>query len=198
MNKKKVLVIEDDKSMQGIYKTKLQQEGYEVIQALDGEEGVKKSKTEKPDLIILDLILPKIDGFEVLKKIKANKKTSGISVIILSNLGQKEDLEKGLALGADDYLIKAMHPITDVLLKIRKQLQKGKTKNEKTMPHYCIDIKESILDAPKLASDFNFKGLFNCPTCGKKMFLQLIPKELSKNNRKFSASFICYRCKKSS
>lgn len=195
MGKKRILVIEDDQSMQNIYKTKLQQEGYEVLHALDGEEGVRKAKNENPDLVILDLILPKIDGFEVLKQIKKDKKTSDIPVIILSNLGQKEDLEKGLALGADDYLIKAMHPITDVLLKIRKQLQRTKEESKKEKPHYNIDIKESILDAPKLASDFSFQGLFNCPSCGKKMVLQLIPFKIDINNRNFSASFICLKCK---
>ncbi len=195
MDKKKILVIEDDQSMQRIYKTKLEQEGYEVVQALNGEEGIKKTKKENPDLIILDLVLPEINGFEVLKKLKADRKTSGISVIILSNLGQKEDLEKGLSLGADDYLIKAMHPITDVLLKIRKQLQKTE-EDKKKMPHYNIDIKESILDAPRLASDFNFQGLFNCPSCGRKMVLQLIPEKIDKSNRNFSASFVCLKCLK--
>jgi DNA-binding response OmpR family regulator len=197
MNKKKILIIEDDRSLQRIYKTKLQQEGYEVIRALDGPEGIEKLRSEKPDLILLDLVLPKIDGFEVLKNIRKNKETSGLPVIILSNLGQKEDIERGLNLGADDYLIKAMHPLTDILMRVRKHLQKIVEKEEKKSPYYNIDIKESILDGPKLASDFNFRGLFNCPSCGKKMVLQLIPKKLDKSNRNFSACFICLQCKKS-
>lgn len=192
---KKVLIIEDDQAIQKIYQTKLSQEGYQIIQAFDGQEGIEKAKTECPNLVILDLVLPKIDGFEVLKKIKKDKKTEKIPVIILSNLGQKEDLEKGLSLGADDYLIKAMHPITDVLMRVRKQLQQKKDEKKKTQV-YNIAIKESIIDGPKLAKDFNFRGLFSCPKCDKTMVLQLIPQGGKKENRIFSARFVCLECKK--
>jgi DNA-binding response OmpR family regulator len=102
---------------------KLTKEGYETSEAVDGEEGVKKIKEEKPDLVLLDLILPGIDGFEVLSKMKDSPVSSQIPVIILSNLGQKEDVEKGLKLGAIDYLIKAHFTPGEIIEKIRANLK---------------------------------------------------------------------------
>jgi len=96
---KKILIIEDDKFLRELIVKKLVKEGYEISEAVDGEEGIKKVKEEKPDLVLLDLILPGIDGFEVLSRTKEDPALSQIPVIILSNLGQKEDVERGLGLG---------------------------------------------------------------------------------------------------
>lgn len=117
---KKVLVIEDDKFLRELISQKLSKEGYDVIEAVDGEKGIETAKSEKPDLILLDLILPGIDGFEVLSKIKADSEASGIPIIILSNLGQKDDIEKGLKMGAVDYLIKAHFTPAEIIEKIRE------------------------------------------------------------------------------
>jgi len=116
---KKILIIEDDKFLRELIAKKLAKDGYEVSEAVDGEEGVKKTKETKPDLILLDLILPEMDGFEVLSKIKEDPASSLILVIILSNLGQKEDIEKGLKMGATDYLIKAHFTPGEIVEKIR-------------------------------------------------------------------------------
>jgi len=102
---------------------KLIKEGYEISEAVDGEEGMKKVKEEKPDLVLLDLILPGIDGFEVLSKMKEDPALASIPVIILSNLGQKEDVEKGLKLGAVDYLIKAHFTPGEIIEKIKAALK---------------------------------------------------------------------------
>ena len=120
---KKILIIEDDKFLRELIDRKLVKEGYETSEAIDGEEGIKKIKSEKPDLILLDLILPGIDGFEVLSKMKDDPFLSQIPVIILSNLGQKEDVEKGLKLGAIDYLIKAHFTPGEIIEKIRANLK---------------------------------------------------------------------------
>lgn len=89
-----ILVVEDDKFLRELISQKLVKEGYNISQAVDGEEGLKKIKEEKPDLVLLDLILPGIDGFEVLARAKEDPEVIKIPVIILSNLGQKEDVEK--------------------------------------------------------------------------------------------------------
>lgn len=120
---KKILIVEDDKFLRELISRKLAKENYETVEAIDGEEGITKAKEEKPDLILLDLILPTIDGFEVLAKIKAEPTLSHIPVIILSNLGQREDVEKGLELGAVDYLIKAHFTPGEIIDKIRKILK---------------------------------------------------------------------------
>lgn len=116
---KKILIIEDDKFLRELIARKLKREGYETSEAVDGEEGFKKIKTETPDLVLLDLILPGIDGFEVLSKMKDDVAVSQIPVIILSNLGQKEDVDRGLKLGAIDYLIKAHFTPGEIIEKVR-------------------------------------------------------------------------------
>lgn len=118
----KVLVIEDDKFLRELVVQKLTREGFETFEAVDGEDGVKKVKETKPDLVLLDLILPGIDGFEALGRIKEDQELAKIPVIILSNLGQKDDVEKGLKLGASDYLIKAHFTPGEIIAKVRSIL----------------------------------------------------------------------------
>jgi len=120
---KKILIIEDDKFLRELISMKLQKEGYTIVEAVDGEEGEKKIREEKPDLILLDLILPGIDGFEVLSRIKEDPTVSSIPVIILSNLGQKEEIEKGLKLGAIDFLVKAHFTPGEIIEKIKNVLK---------------------------------------------------------------------------
>ncbi len=121
--KVKVLVVEDDSFLAGIYTTKLGLEGFEVLSAGDGEAGLKMAKKEIPDIILLDILMPKMDGFEVLDELKKDPTTQKIPVIVLTNLGQKEDVERGLKGGAADYLIKAHFVPADTVAKIRKVLK---------------------------------------------------------------------------
>ncbi len=116
----KILLIEDDSFLVGMYETKLRMENFEVISAVDGKKGLKEAQKQNPDLIILDIILPKMDGFEVLKTLKSDPQLKDIPVILLTNLGQKSDVERGLALGAQDYLIKAHFMPSEVIEKIKK------------------------------------------------------------------------------
>lgn len=120
---KKILIIEDDKFLRELIVRKLENEGLETAVAVDGSEGVKAVEEQKPDLILLDLLLPVMDGFEVLKKIKENPQTASVPVIILSNLGQRDDVEKGLSLGAVDFLIKAHFTPNEVIDKVRSYLK---------------------------------------------------------------------------
>lgn len=120
---KAVLIIEDDKFLRDLLARKLKKEGYSVFEATDGNEGLELVKTKKPHLVLLDLILPGMDGFDVLAEIKRNPETSNIPVIILSNLGQKEEIEKGLRLGALDYLVKAHSNPAEIVTKIREAIK---------------------------------------------------------------------------
>jgi len=120
---KTILIIEDDKFLRQLIAQKLLKDGYDISEAIDGEEGLKKVKEEKPDLVLLDLILPGIDGFEVLSQMKREDALSQIPVIILSNLGQKEDVERGLNLGAVDYLIKAHFTPREIVEKVKNALK---------------------------------------------------------------------------
>lgn len=119
-SKIKVLLVEDDPFLLSMYSTKFESEGFEVAVATDGEEGLKLAAKETPSIILLDILLPKIDGFEVLKALKKEEGTKNIPVILLTNLSQKDEVEQGISLGASDYLIKAHFMPSEVVEKIKK------------------------------------------------------------------------------
>jgi len=115
---KKILLVEDDPLLVDIYRTKFESAGFLVVIVNDGERAIEVAQKEMPDAIMLDIVLPKMDGWEILRNIKKNN--SGAKVIILSNLGQKEEVEKGLKLGAEKYLIKANFTPSEVVAEIEK------------------------------------------------------------------------------
>ncbi len=120
---KKILFIEDESALQKTFNEILTQEGYEMMSALDGEIGLKLAKEKKPDLILLDLILPKIHGFDVLKQLKQDPQTKDIPIIVLTNLEGIGDVEKAIELGATTYLVKAQYGLDEVIAKIKKALE---------------------------------------------------------------------------
>ncbi|MFH1129394.1 MAG: response regulator [Patescibacteria group bacterium] len=120
---KKILFIEDEPNLQKAVGEILKQEGYEILGAFDGAQGIELAKKEKPDMILLDLILPKKDGFEVLKEIKADDELKDTPVIILTNLEGSGDVEKALNLGATTYLVKANYELDDIVSKIKEFLK---------------------------------------------------------------------------
>lgn len=119
----KILIIEDDSFLAAIFSKQLEKGGFDVSVAGSGEDGLKLIEKDLPDLLVLDLVLPKINGFEVLEKLKAEEGTKNLPVLIMSNLGQREDIDKCLALGAADYLIKA-HVTPDELVNKAKGVLK--------------------------------------------------------------------------
>ena len=114
-----ILLVEDDPFLWTLIQSKLLKEGFEVTLARDGQACLSQVNKIKPSLILLDIILPDMDGFEVLRQIKADPATASIPVIVLSNLGQQEDIARGVALGAKDYLIKAHHAPQEIVDKIK-------------------------------------------------------------------------------
>lgn len=120
----KILIIEDDKFLRDLMSQKLIKEGFSVKVAIDGEEGLKTAIADPPDLILLDLILPRIDGFGVLGKIKKEEKLSHLPVLILSNLGQKEDVKRAMSMGAQDFLIKSNFTLGEITERIKTILKK--------------------------------------------------------------------------
>ncbi|OGI17814.1 MAG: hypothetical protein A3J63_03385 [Candidatus Moranbacteria bacterium RIFCSPHIGHO2_02_FULL_40_12b] len=125
---KKILLVEDDVFVSDVYQTKLKQEGFEVISAENGSEAMKKLETVVPDIILLDIIMPYMDGKEVLARLKESEKWKNIPVIILTNLSQRDDVEEILQKGADDYLIKSHFTPSEVVEKIKAVLDKTSNK----------------------------------------------------------------------
>lgn len=119
MDKKLILIIEDDKFFQTLVSKKLTNEGFNVLAASDSREALKILEENKPALIVLDLILPLLSGFEILSVLKKDEKTKDIPVLILSNLGQKEEVEKAIALGAVGFMIKVNFTPEEIVRKIK-------------------------------------------------------------------------------
>ncbi len=121
--KKIVLIAEDDTMISTMYKTKLEASGFEVIQAVNGGDALKIAQAEKPDILLLDIIMPQLDGFSVMEELGKNDKTKKIPVIFLTNLGTEEDIDKGKKLGAVDYIVKANLTPTEVVEKVKKYIK---------------------------------------------------------------------------
>lgn len=122
----KVLIIEDETALARVLQEKFEWEKYEVKTAPNGEDGEELIKSFRPDIVLLDLILPRKSGFDVLDAMKKDPEVADIPVIILSNLGEDSDIKKAIQMGASDYFVKAQHPISEVVEKVKAALVKGK------------------------------------------------------------------------
>ncbi len=119
----KILLIEDYLPLLRAYQITFSKLGYEIEHATDGEEGIAKAKSQKPELILLDLFLPKKDGFEVLKELKSDPKYKHIPIICLSVLSQEEDIKKSKELGADDYMVKTEVSLKEIVKRVSQRLR---------------------------------------------------------------------------
>ncbi|MDD4332982.1 MAG: response regulator [Patescibacteria group bacterium] len=123
-NKKyKLLIVEDENTIRTMYTAKFESDGFEIVSADNGVTGLEMAKTEKPDLILLDIILPQLDGFTILKSLKEDKATENIPVVMLTNLGTNEDKIKGQEMGALDYIVKASLSPAEISEKIKQYLK---------------------------------------------------------------------------
>ena len=121
--KTKILLVEDDQMIVEMYKLRMEEEGFEVILTEKGSEAIELAKKEKPAIILLDIILPEIDGFSILQSIKSESATKKIPVILLTNLSQESDQQKGIKLGATGYFVKAQHTPAEIMNEIKKILK---------------------------------------------------------------------------
>jgi DNA-binding response OmpR family regulator len=122
--KNKILIVEDEEAIANMYKLKLQEEGFEVILTNRGSEAIELATKEQPVVILLDIIMPEMDGFSVLQELKAQEELKKIPVFMLTNLGQEADFVKGKKLGAENYFIKSQHTPTQIITEIKNFLNK--------------------------------------------------------------------------
>jgi len=122
---KRILLAEDDRFLRRAAEARLRQHGFTVLTAVDGEEALRLTRAEIPDLVLLDLIMPKLQGFEVLRTLKQDRATSLIPVIVLSNLGQERDVQQAMEAGAIAYLIKASLSLQDLVKRVEEALAAG-------------------------------------------------------------------------
>jgi len=193
-NKSKVLMIEDDPVLQRMYISKLTEGGYEVDLARDGAEGLHKALNTDPDLVLLDLMLPKVNGLQILAEMRKNPNTRKTPVIVLSNLAQADDATKALQLGADDYVVKLNTPPSSVLKKVQMLLSQRKARDAIYTSRYHIKIDTTQADAPQLVRDFGL--IFFCAHCRTQQILELMPDYNSTGSgHRFVAQFVCPICK---
>ena len=189
----KVLMIEDDPVLQRMYISKLTESGYEVDLARDGWEGMYKALNTNPDLVLLDLMLPKVNGLQILAEIRKNPKTQKTPVIIMSNLGQAEDATNALQLGADDYIVKLNTPPSTVIKKIHALLSQRKATDAIYISRYHIKIDTTQEGAQQLARDFPL--IFFCVQCKTQLILELMHDyTLPGPGHCFVAQFVCPIC----
>ena len=118
----KILIVEDDRFLRELLITKLKKEGYSILEAANGDEALSQIKDSGPHLVLLDLVLPGTDGFQVLQLLRESIQNNTVPVIVLSNLGSREDIDKAMGLGAKEFLVKAHHTPQEIVEKIRKVL----------------------------------------------------------------------------
>lgn len=191
--KYQVLLVEDSKAIQQMYRNKLMMEQFAVVTADNGMEAIKALSLSRPDIVLLDLMMPIMDGYKVLQVVKTDQKFKDIPVIVFSAKGQPDEVEKALNLGAADYIVKSITKPNEVIEKIRAVLARKPA--EQKVATYRVEIKEDVYDAKKLSDDFKLNG-FRCPKCQVPMLLDLIP-DFSHETPWFSGKFYCPRCQAS-
>lgn len=191
MSGESVLVVEDTELLRRIYTDKLAQEGYKVFQAADGLECLNIVRTQPLDLVLLDLVMPRMSGLEALEALKRDPRTKDLPVIILSNLGQDGDIQRGLDLGAVDYLIKNSAKPADVSAKIRATLDsRGECASDSTS--FKLLVRDHEADADDFVCAAKLPRRLGCPACEVELALELLPR--SDKSGWYDAHLLCPSC----
>lgn len=169
-----ILVVEDTELLRRIYTDKLIQEGYVVHAAADGLEALSLIRAHRVDLVLLDLIMPRMSGLEALEALKSDPRTLDVPVIILSNLGQDSDIQRGLEMGAVDYLIKNAAKPADVSVKIRTTLDNASERTAEAQGYHLV-VRDREADAERFVAEQKMPRRFWCPACELELELELIP-----------------------
>lgn len=186
-----ILVVEDTELLRRIYTDKLTQEGYVVHGAADGLEALQAIRDNKIDLVLLDLIMPRMSGLEALEAMKADPRTKDVPIIILSNLGQDSDIQRGLEMGASDYLIKNAAKPADVSAKISATLTLAANRMVKTSGYHLL-VRDREADADRFVNEQKMPRRYWCPACERELELELIPQR--DRPGWYDAHFVCPGC----
>jgi DNA-binding response OmpR family regulator len=186
-----VLVVEDTELLRRMYADSLTQQGYRVLTAADGLEALSVLRTDTPDLILMDLIMPKMGGLEVIDLIKKDPRLSAIPVLILSNLGQDQDIQTGLQMGAVDYLIKNDVRPVDIAERVGAVL-KIRGAHDDASSGYRLVIRDYEGDADRLVADAKLSRRFWCPACEVELHLEMVPD--AERPGWYRSHFVCPLC----
>lgn len=186
---KKILIVDDEEILRKIYSDRLTFEGFTVETAADGEEAMAKIRTSPPNLVLLDILMPKLNGLQVLEQLNTDTALKAIPVIVLSNVVNDENIKKALALGAKDYLLKTNFSPNEIINKIRTLMDSSVEKS------YRISPREGYGDVIKISQDFPFMNLYKCPSCGGTLVFEMKPTK-NPDDHQFVTSVVCDSCKK--
>jgi DNA-binding response OmpR family regulator len=175
-----------------MYADRLTADGYDVLVAGDGLEALSILRTQVPSLILLDLVMPQMSGLEVMEVIARDPRLSAIPVLILSNLGQDSDIERGMSLGAVDYLIKNDARPADVSLKIRSILSRSTASVATDADVFRLVIRDREVDADRFVDAKGLPRRFWCPACEVELTIELVPQPSRPGW--YDAHFICPSC----
>ncbi len=197
--RKTILIIDDAEDLRGIYVKKFQQEGYEVLEAKDGLDGLNIAFESRPDLIITGIMMPRVDGFEVINTLKKDAQTKEIPLLVFSHLGRQEDIDRAMSLGADDFLIQATFSPDDVAEKVRSHL--GRPKGVESLAgeaqgrHYNLYMDPVKGDAVRLAGDLGMNPQYACADCGGPIVLDVMA-DYTREGKWLIGFFKCLKCGK--
>jgi DNA-binding response OmpR family regulator len=189
-----ILILEDQKGFRRVYRDVLEQDGYAVLEATNGEEGWDIILEQKPSLVLLDLGLPVLDGFQVLEKMRRSDQTKDIPVIIFSVLGEPKDVQKALQMGANDYTVKGFYTPRQVLSKIKDLLKNSHRQN--TVTSYRLMVQNDLKSAPRMGQDLGLTDGCRCPECSTPMEAEFFPDYARADGHWFAARFVCPVCEK--
>jgi len=197
MNQTTILVADDEPSFRKIYRDVVEAEGYAAIEAADGTAAIQIAKDMKPALILLDIIMPKKDGFAVLKALREDPETKTIPVIIFSVLGEKSDVDKGIALGANDYALKGMTTPREIMSKIRTLIKtpEAKLKGVSAPNVYRVRVDPTKGDAVAILKDLGLGSMFVCTKCQNQLYLELQHDPANQTGHWYAAHVVCPVCK---
>lgn len=190
-----VLLIEDSAQYQRIYGSLFKTEGYGLLRAMDGEIGMYMAKKKKPDIILMEIVLPKRHGLDIIREVRADAEIKEIPIIVFSVSGKEEDIQLGLRAGANDYLVKGYQTPREVMDKIRAYI--GKKASELKVNAYQVMVYERKGDAARLQRDIGLPTLYRCPACGVELALELeMEVEKEGKGHVFKGVLMCPSCKR--
>lgn len=165
--KPKILIVDDNDVVRETYVQVFKQKGFDVLSAIDGVEGVDFATKEIPNVILTGIVMPRMDGFQLIKTLQENIQTKEIPIAILSHLGREEDRKKAQELGINEFIVQGSSSINEIVEKIRSLMKEGVS--------FRLSFDPYAWDAPRLARTLQSKS-FNCPSCQQKMILEVVPK----------------------
>jgi len=196
LDKPRLLIVEDNEDTQQIYKEIFERDNFSVMIADDGQKGLAYAQSTLPDVILLDLMLPKIGGMEILKRLRAAEDTRDIPVMVFSARSDSRDMEQALELGVTEYSVKALNTPKQMLARVRAMLSKSK-RPVATSGSFRIALKDASPEIQRLQADLGFPKGFHCPTCQADIVLDMIRDNTRAEGHWYATHFVCSACRAS-